>query len=53
MIPSSIREPPKVSYVLKLMGKYFIDPKSSEILPINLSLDIPALLKSWKKHYMY
>jgi hypothetical protein len=32
--------------VIKLMGKHFIDPKSSEIL----SIDIPALLKSWKKH---
>jgi hypothetical protein len=31
---SSIREPPKVSFnVLKLMGKHFIDPKSSEICP--------------------
>jgi hypothetical protein len=58
--------------VLKLMGKHFIDPKSSEILSIFQvfhcttqialfwpkllpavflrSLDIPALLKSWKKH---
>jgi hypothetical protein len=56
--------------VLKLKGKHFIDPKSSEIckvfpcttglpffgqncsLPFSLrSLDIPALLKSWQKHY--
>jgi hypothetical protein len=29
---SSIREPPKVLNVLKLMGKHFIDPNSSEIL---------------------
>jgi hypothetical protein len=28
---STIREPPKVSYVLKLMGKHFIDPKRGEI----------------------
>jgi hypothetical protein len=32
---SSIREPPKgMLNVLKLMGKHFIDPKSSEILSI-------------------
>jgi hypothetical protein len=59
----------------QLMGKHFIDPKSSEILSIFQvflctmqialfwpkllpalfllrSLDIPALLNSWQKHYM-
>jgi hypothetical protein len=53
-----IWEPPKVLNVLKLMGKHFIDPKSSEILSIfqvfpcttQIALDIPVLLKSWKKH---
>jgi hypothetical protein len=31
---SSIREPLKCLNMLKLMGKHFIDPKSSEILSI-------------------
>jgi hypothetical protein len=31
---SSIRETPNVSYVLKLKGKHFIDPKRSEILSV-------------------
>jgi hypothetical protein len=61
----------KVSYVLKLLGKHFIDPKRSEILSVfpcttqialfwpkllpafsSRRLDIPALLKSWQKHYI-
>jgi hypothetical protein len=72
MIPAPSGIHLKCLKCVKIMGKHFIDAKSSEILsifqvfpcttqialfcqncslPFSLrSLDIPALLKSWKKH---